>query len=174
MAHNQLEQILLAQSRAQLINQVQMGHNQQRNVVDFSQVDQNQRSFLQQNNLFDESSDGFSLLNQRAPNTERILNNNNIFDQQLKTTDVACNTEFLDEAMDKVDDLPTCYKCGGSKLNSRGTSCKKCGGTGKLSNPFFVELRKMLAEEVRKARMDDQRVSEKAEPKPVHEDVRCE
>ena len=67
--------------------------------------------------------------------------------------DAACNTEFLDEAMDKVEDLPNCYKCGGSKLNSRGAKCKKCDGTGKLSNPFFVELRKMLAEEVRKARM---------------------
>lgn len=90
------------------------------------------------------------------------------------TVDAASNTEFLDEAVDKVDDLPNCYKCGGSGVNSRGLGCKKCAGTGKLSNPFFVELRKMLAEEVRKARMDDQRVNEKAEPKLVHDDVRCE
>jgi DnaJ-class molecular chaperone len=46
--------------------------------------------------------------------------------------------------------FPECFKCDGSKINKKGKTCKKCGGTGKLKEKFFSDLQKILEEEVHK------------------------
>lgn len=41
-----------------------------------------------------------------------------------------------------------CYKCDGTKINIKGSSCKKCNGTGQLDNQFLRKLMKMMKEEI--------------------------
>jgi DnaJ-class molecular chaperone len=41
-----------------------------------------------------------------------------------------------------------CHRCDGSKLNRKGKKCKKCQGTGLMSNKFLQSIYKSIVEEV--------------------------
>ena len=49
----------------------------------------------------------------------------------------------------KMEDLPDCFRCDGSKINKKGLPCKKCNATGKLNNKFFKDLYKILQTQVK-------------------------
>ena len=52
--------------------------------------------------------------------------------------------------LNEGEEAPECFRCDGKKVNKKGLPCKKCNATGKLNNPFFRDLSKILEVEVGK------------------------
>jgi len=41
-----------------------------------------------------------------------------------------------------------CFKCDGTKANKKGLPCRRCLGSGSLSNKFYTDLVKVVKEEI--------------------------
>lgn len=96
--------------------------------------------------------------------------------------------DLLRSAMKGLPEELDCFKCEGRKLNKKGKQCKKCGGTGRISQKLLSpelaeiynqevkaycqsEIKKMLKEQLQTKLI---RKVEKPAPKVVHNGYTCD
>jgi len=60
-----------------------------------------------------------------------------------------CNLIVPDEDDDEEVEEITCIKCNGAQVNKKGLPCRKCGGTGVLSNKELAAVAESVRSEVR-------------------------
>jgi hypothetical protein len=81
-------------------------------------------------------------------------NSNAIIEQKDKSENASI---VMKEKGDQIGDLPKidpkagcpCFLCYGKRINKKGKPCKRCNGTGAISQEDFAILKKIVAEEAK-------------------------
>lgn len=129
--------------------------------------------------------------NTRMVSTESQGVQKNVVGQvaEVNCTILKPEDDLLRSAMKGLPEEIYCFKCEGRKLNKKGNPCKKCGGTGKmsqralgpeLSEIYNQEVKAYCQSEIKKLLKEQlatkliKKVEKPAAPKVIHEGYTCD